>query len=74
MNLTYQLTEKGYIILKDGVAWITQEGFIPFPKETLALSAEAHIQDIIDSYANPPQTQDDRIANIEIALANLMGV
>lgn len=43
MNLTYELTENGYVILNDGVKWIEQSGFIPYPAATLEESAQKHI-------------------------------
>lgn len=50
MSLTYELTEKGYTILKDGKAWVVQENNnIPYPAATLAESAELHIAEIINT-------------------------
>lgn len=47
MELTYKLIENGYIILKDGVKWITQMDFIPYPGATIEESAQNHVNEIL---------------------------
>ena len=71
MNLTYTITDTGYIIYNNGIIWIVQEGYIPpeFIDEidkSFAKSAELNIAKIIaDDEANKnavnslEQTQED---------------
>lgn len=44
MALTYALMEEGYQILNDGEVWIVQEGYCPYPGDTLEESALSHIR------------------------------
>lgn len=75
MNLTYKLTGTGYIIMKDGLDWIVQGDYIPFPAANLEESAKLHIKHIIED--NTPKAVDttlqQRMEAVEIALANMMG-
>ena len=71
MNLTYTITDTGYIIYNNGIIWIVQEGYIPpeFINEidkSFAKSAELNIAKIIaDDEANKnvanslEETQED---------------
>ena len=47
MNLTYEVNGKGYTILNNGVAWIAQDAYIPYPGATLEESAQNHINEIL---------------------------
>ncbi|MCR8658971.1 hypothetical protein [Paenibacillus endoradicis] len=47
MNLTYRLEGIGYVIMNHGVDWFIQDTYVPFPRETIEESAQAHIDDII---------------------------
>ena len=47
MNLTYEIIENGYVILNDGVKWIEQTGFIPYPGATMEESAQNHIVQLL---------------------------
>lgn len=66
MNLTYEIKENGYIILKDGVPWIVQDnGVIPYRGETMEQSAVNHINDILATNENLPDhklTAEEEIA------------
>lgn len=68
MNLTYRIEGKGYTIMLDGVDWIVQDTFIPYPGETTEESAENHIAQIIAD--NEPQEEPvDEIAQLKQQLA-----
>lgn len=59
MNLTYELTENGYKILNNGVVWIEQENYIPYPGETIEASAQNHIDQLLkDVIAEETQAND----------------
>lgn len=47
LNLTYEVKGNGYVIYNNGKPWIVQDSYIPYPADTLAESAELHIQEII---------------------------
>lgn len=49
MNLTYQVEENKYTIINSGVVWIVQDGYFPYPGETIAEKAQAHINEILIS-------------------------
>jgi len=51
MTLTYTVSDNGYIILRDGVQWIVQDGYIPYPGNTMEESAQNHINQIIADQA-----------------------
>ena len=48
MNLTYELTDNGYKLLKDGVLWVEQIGFFPYKGATLEESAQNHITHLLE--------------------------
>lgn len=48
MNLTYEITSGGYVIFNDGKAWIVQSDYIPYEGETLEVSAQNHIEALIE--------------------------
>lgn len=64
MNLTYTTTKTGYSILNDGVIWIMQDAFIPYPADTMAESAQKHIDQILQDAATVAKRVDD-IAQIQ---------
>lgn len=43
MNLSYSITEKGYKIFNDGVLWITQENYFPYPGDSMEEKANNHM-------------------------------
>ena len=49
MNLTYEIINDGtgYMIKNDGVNWIMQDSYIPFPGAIIEESAQNHIDDIV---------------------------
>lgn len=58
MNLTYEILENGYQILKDGTPWVVQEEpFIPDPSKSYEDNAKAQIEEIL----NPPAPEPDEI-------------
>lgn len=75
MNLTYKLEGNGYVIMNNGVDWIVQDTYIPYPGKTVVESAENHIKQIIEDNKPKPvdTTMQQRIEAIEIAMANMMG-
>ena len=68
MNLTYEIIENGYVILNDGVKWIEQSGFIPYPAETLEESAQKHIAEMLKD-EEQSETQPADIAELKAQLA-----
>ncbi|MBW7573926.1 hypothetical protein [Caproiciproducens faecalis] len=81
MNLSYTVSDKGYTIFRDGVPWIVQDGYIPYPGETIEESAQNHIDQILadqaaaDEAAQQPtieervETQEQAIAELSILIA-----
>ncbi|WP_203363096.1 hypothetical protein [Bacillus sp. REN10] len=66
MNLTYEITNNGYKILRDGVVWIIQEGYIPFSAQTMEESAQLHINDILANHNQPPtESLEDQIKQLQ---------
>ena len=51
MTLTYTVSDNGYTILRDGVPWVVQDGYIPYPGSTIEESAQNHIDQIIADQA-----------------------
>lgn len=81
MNLTYELTENGYKIIKDGYVWLIQEKYFPHKGATIQESAEKHIAQIIKDNTpvepNPSQEEEilalkERLALTEQALNDLI--
>ncbi len=79
MNLTYEVTEDGYKIFKDGELWIAQYGFIPYPGATMDEAAKNHINEILaaqsaaDAAAQQP-TLEARVKALEDAQLAALGV
>lgn len=59
MNLTYKVSGKGYIIYLDGVAWVDQTSYNPYPRNTLEESAQAHIDEILKESQQPSENLTD---------------
>lgn len=78
MNLTYEIIENGYVILNDGVKWIEQIDFIPYPAETLEESAQKHIAEMMAEAGNATQAEEemqsleDRLTLAEEMLMEIM--
>lgn len=72
MNLTYEIIEKGYKILDDGIVWIVQDGFIPneFKRDSYELSAQAHISSIIEERETQNQNEIT-IENLKTTISTL---
>lgn len=60
-DLTYTTTDTGYTILRDGVPWIVQNGFIPpdYKGATMAETAQNHINAILADQAKQQQAATD---------------
>jgi hypothetical protein len=67
MELTYTTTDTGYTILNHGVPWIVQDGYIPYPGETMEESAQNHINQIVAD----KQKEDESVDKIEALEAEL---
>jgi len=86
MNLTYRIVGNGYVIANNGIDWIVQEDYIPYPKDTIEASAQAHIDTIIaDSEASIQEaisiadlqaksvSQQETINELTLMIAELLG-
>ena len=80
MNLTYELTENGYVILKDGIKWIEQSEYMPYQGETVEKSAQNHVAQLLaDEERNEAQVSNtdaiqslqEETTEIKLALAEL---
>lgn len=67
MNLTYETTEKGYTIFRNGQAWIKQESYIPYPGETMKESAQNHIAELQQPTEGEPVDSSLQVALAELA-------
>lgn len=70
--LTFEATENGYTILKDGEPWIKQDAYIPYPGETMEQSAQNHINALLSDSNSPPRPSEIeqlRAENAELKLA-----
>ena len=74
LNLTYEILDNGYQILKDGEIWIIQvDPFIPDPTLSYEENAKAHIESIL----NQPEPVDELaqvkedIINTQLALTEV---
>lgn len=75
MDLTYEVKENGYVIYNNGIAWIVQEDYIPYPASTLSESAQIHIAEVLSNYnVVPSDPIQDQLDAINIAIAQMMGV
>ena len=59
VELTYELRGNGYAIKRNGIDWIIQESYFPYPATTVEESAQLHIQDIQDSEGNATSTENE---------------
>ena len=77
MDLSYRLIGQGYVIMNNGVDWIIQDVYIPYPKGTVEESAQAHIDAIIADNEATEQEQttieqlQQQIADLQDALIEL---
>lgn len=66
MELTYKLLETGYTIFNDGVPWIVQDSYIPFPADTFEESAQLHIANLLENRDIQPQpSQEEEISQLK---------
>lgn len=86
MNLTYEIVDGGYNILKDGKVWMVQpKGIFPHEGATVEESAQNHINAIIADNEAPSteqpgieelrakvNQQEQAIADLSMMLATLM--
>lgn len=70
MNLTYEVFKDGYIIHRNGQAWIKQSNYIPFPSDTLEGAAENHVAEILKAESEQVEL-DEGVAALQLALAEL---
>lgn len=70
MELTYELIKNGYIILKDGVKWIAQTDFIPYPGATIEESAQNHINALLAN-TETSVNQSEEIEKLKEQIAEL---
>ncbi|MFC6334282.1 hypothetical protein ACFP56_16765 [Paenibacillus septentrionalis] len=71
MNLSFELITndgqaEGYIILNNGTPWIVQDVYIPYPAETMAESAQLHIDAIIADHNAEPQPTEIELLRQEL--------
>lgn len=73
MNLTYELIGKGYLIKNNGVPWIVQDSFIPYPGETIEESAQLHIDELLkpDESVSDMDSLQKQVTDQEQAIAEL---
>ena len=75
MELTYEILENGYKILKDGKDWIVQlEPCIPDKTKSYEANAKAQIEEILNPPAPEPTEMDllrDEITNTQLALTEV---
>jgi hypothetical protein len=79
LNLTYEVTDTGYTILRDGKPWIVQDGekpYFPYPDSTIEKSAQKHINAILEQNEQSENTPslDDRVTALEMAQIAALGV
>ncbi|MEK4030782.1 hypothetical protein MKZ02_19890 [Pseudobacillus sp. FSL P4-0506] len=63
MNLTYQVENNKYTILKDNRPWIVQDDYFPYPGATVEESAQNHINQII---ADNTRQEEDIVTREEL--------
>lgn len=80
MNLTYEIVEGGYYILKDGKRWMAQIGIFPYEGATVEESAQNHMKEIMKENENPTVAPPDlneieeiKAQNAQIILALVQG-
>lgn len=73
---TYEIKENGFIILRYGKPYMVQlEPHIPNPSISYEENAMQMIKEIEEPHVNPEEEDlKTRMANMEIAMANIMGV
>lgn len=74
MELSYEITSTGYVIFKDGRAWMEQPlNNIPYPGATIEESAQNHINQILkdnESPATPSIPVEDQIKAVNDKIDN----
>lgn len=67
MNLTYEIINdgKGYMIKNDGVNWIMQDSYIPYPGATVEESAQNHIDQILLDFNRPKEPTEIELLKAE---------
>lgn len=73
---SYEIKENGFIILRYGKPYMVQlEPYIPNPSISYEENAMQMIKEIEAPHVNPEEEDlKTRMANMEIAMANMMGV
>lgn len=73
MNLTYEIIGKGYVIKNNGVPWIVQESFIPYPGDTIEESVQLHIDELMkpDESVSEMEALQKQVTDQEQAIAEL---
>lgn len=67
MNLTYKVSGDSYTIFSDGVAWIKQESYIPYPGKNIEESAQNHIDVIVTDMNRPmPPSPEEQMAKLKV--------
>lgn len=77
--MTYRIIATGYVIMDErGRDWIVQDGFIPYPGETMEDSAQNHINTILTEQAQASQakveeqSRNEQITDLQAAVDNLV--
>lgn len=67
MNLTYEIINEntGYLIKQNGVNWILQDVYIPYPGATLEESAQNHIDQILLDFNRPKEPTEIELLRTE---------
>jgi len=74
MQLTFTVEGKVYTIYNNGKPWIVQDTskYNPYPAESVAQAAQAHIDDIIaDNNRLPEPSADERIEELQQHISDL---
>ena len=73
MELTYELRGNGYVIKRNGIDYMIQDSYIPFPAATLEESAQLHIADLIASQNVQPQPSlEEQLQQLQSDLGNVL--
>jgi len=74
MQLTFSVEGAVYTIYNEGKPWIVQDTdkYNPYPAESVAQAAQAHIDAIIADYNQQPEpSADERIAELQQHVSDL---
>lgn len=80
MDLTYEIINngKGYMIKKNGVGWMVQNSYNPYPGATIEESAQNHINAILAGQAQENNGKSEmnllkeRISDLELMLTDII--